>query len=235
MPIGTKFGKLTVVEFVGINKKNSALYLCKCDCGKEKVAIGTKLRVGRTKSCGCINIKDLMGFEYATFTVDMRVGSDKNRNALWKATCSCGYEEVRSSESLQHIKSGNNQNAFRCPQCQKAARDKEVTFNYVIGSYRQGAKRRNLDFLLTDEEFGEYLKQDCYYCGAKPSSKQVGSRLKYTIEYNGIDRLDNTLSYSKDNCVSCCTQCNYGKRDLSVSEYIEHCRRVVCCSGSVGG
>jgi hypothetical protein len=29
--------------------------LCKCDCGEEKVICGDYLRIGRTKSCGCLH------------------------------------------------------------------------------------------------------------------------------------------------------------------------------------
>jgi hypothetical protein len=29
--------------------------LCKCECGNTVIAIGSKLRHGRTKSCGCLH------------------------------------------------------------------------------------------------------------------------------------------------------------------------------------
>ena len=52
--IGKKFGKLTVIKNVGIDKKYNTLWLCKCDCGNEKIVARYKLTIGNTKSCGCL-------------------------------------------------------------------------------------------------------------------------------------------------------------------------------------
>ena len=50
---GERFGRLTVIEFVGLNRIRQALWKCKCDCGNEKVALAAHLKNGHTKSCGC--------------------------------------------------------------------------------------------------------------------------------------------------------------------------------------
>lgn len=50
---GMKCGRLTVVEFVGHNKMNFAMWRCKCDCGNEVIVKGRNLRTGHTQSCGC--------------------------------------------------------------------------------------------------------------------------------------------------------------------------------------
>lgn len=50
---GQKFGRLTVIKRIG-NKGHNQFYLCKCDCGKEKVILKSSLISGRTKSCGCL-------------------------------------------------------------------------------------------------------------------------------------------------------------------------------------
>lgn len=55
--IGQKFGRLTPIKYVGKNKHSKSLYLCKCDCYKEKIVLGNSLVSGRTKSCGCLRIK----------------------------------------------------------------------------------------------------------------------------------------------------------------------------------
>lgn len=49
---GKKFGKLTVIERTE-NIGNRVAWLCKCDCGNEKVVRGDDLKTGNTKSCGC--------------------------------------------------------------------------------------------------------------------------------------------------------------------------------------
>lgn len=50
---GQKFGKLTVVSR-SENKYGRATWLCKCDCGNEKIVQSWNLVKGYTTSCGCI-------------------------------------------------------------------------------------------------------------------------------------------------------------------------------------
>jgi hypothetical protein len=54
--VGQKFGRLTVIKRVSPNTSygGNARWLCKCDCGKEKIIVGRNLRNGNTKSCGCL-------------------------------------------------------------------------------------------------------------------------------------------------------------------------------------
>ena len=53
---GEKFGRLLVVKRHGTNKFRFATWLCKCDCGNEKVVVGQNLTNGVTRSCGCLVI-----------------------------------------------------------------------------------------------------------------------------------------------------------------------------------
>lgn len=49
--VGQKFGTLTVLRFAGINKNHKSTWLCKCECGVEKVM--SRENLIRAKSCGC--------------------------------------------------------------------------------------------------------------------------------------------------------------------------------------
>lgn len=51
---GQKFNRLTAIEPVGRDKRNSVLWRCKCDCGNETITTVSHLRNGHTKSCGCL-------------------------------------------------------------------------------------------------------------------------------------------------------------------------------------
>lgn len=53
---GKKFGSLTVIERVQ-NKNNRVYWLCRCDCGNEKIIASDSLRQGLTLSCGCLHKK----------------------------------------------------------------------------------------------------------------------------------------------------------------------------------
>lgn len=50
---GRRFGRLRVIEIDHINQHQQAMWRCRCDCGKEIVTVGSTLKDGRSKSCGC--------------------------------------------------------------------------------------------------------------------------------------------------------------------------------------
>lgn len=50
-----QFNYLKVLEFYGRNKHKKKLYKCLCTrCGNEKIMIGTAVKNGYSKSCGCL-------------------------------------------------------------------------------------------------------------------------------------------------------------------------------------
>lgn len=57
---GKRFGKLIVLkrieDYVFNSGRKERQWLCKCDCGNEINVIGTNLKRGNTKSCGCYRI-----------------------------------------------------------------------------------------------------------------------------------------------------------------------------------
>ncbi len=53
--IGKKWGKLTIVEFMPADrKKHRRKCRVQCECGGTKIVEWDNVRLGRTKSCGCI-------------------------------------------------------------------------------------------------------------------------------------------------------------------------------------
>lgn len=53
IPIGSVFGRLTVVGHTKIRGRQACE--CVCDCGATHVVASSDLRASRTKSCGCLN------------------------------------------------------------------------------------------------------------------------------------------------------------------------------------
>ena len=55
---GQKFGRLTVLyRDTNEHSYKGAYWVCRCDCGKEHVALGTNLRRGSVQSCGCMSVE----------------------------------------------------------------------------------------------------------------------------------------------------------------------------------
>ena len=53
---GKRFGKLVVIEQVE-NLHTKTRWLCKCDCGNNKIVQSNHLKSGATISCGCYGNK----------------------------------------------------------------------------------------------------------------------------------------------------------------------------------
>lgn len=79
--------------------------------------------------------------------------------------------------------------------------------------YVSGAKSRGYSFELSYEQFMEFWNKPCYFCGSE-------------IKTVGIDRLDNSLGYTLDNCAPCCEVCNKMKKILSVETFLLQCKKI---------
>jgi len=99
-----------------------------------------------------------------------------------------------------------------------------IAIKGLLNTYKQNAKRRNLSWKLTLEQFVKLTSSNCYYCGVQPKQISWISRrkrlvpVKHEYIYNGIDRKDNTVGYIIDNCVPCCGTCNKIKNIYLTSE-----------------
>ena len=54
--LGKRFGRLVVVEFHHSSGGNK-YWLCKCDCGGEKIVRTNSLNYGSVRSCGCLQLE----------------------------------------------------------------------------------------------------------------------------------------------------------------------------------
>ncbi|KKL97903.1 hypothetical protein LCGC14_1829790 [marine sediment metagenome] len=63
--IGQKFGRLTVLKRMDNDKHRNSMWLCRCDCGKEKIICGYDLKRGHTQGCGCLR-KEIAGITHTT-------------------------------------------------------------------------------------------------------------------------------------------------------------------------
>lgn len=88
--------------------------------------------------------------------------------------------------------------------------------NEIFNAYKSRAKRKNIEFSLTYDQFLKFTSDKCYYCGITPNQK---IRQEFVTVYNGIDRIDSSKGYSIVNCVTACTFCNIAKGSMSVEDF----------------
>ena len=120
----------------------------------------------------------------------------------------------------------------RCKDCQKMisaasyaanperAKAKSLLPATRYASYRYDAKKRSIPFFLTREEFLTFWQTNCHYCGDQLA----------TI---GIDRIDNGIGYTIDNCVSCCWECNRIKSSREIELLNMHMLKMLKHQGIV--
>lgn len=95
-----RFGMLIVLKRVENSKHKKILWLCRCDCGKEKIIDGESLKSGHTKSCTCIKRSKLLNKKFGRLTVIEYNGTNKHRQTMWLCRCDCGIEKIVNGGSL---------------------------------------------------------------------------------------------------------------------------------------
>lgn len=136
------------------------------------------------------------------------------------------YNSIFGRENSQFLKTGKN----LCVKCSnKILNSGEKNHGYKHGcykfcEYRSGARNRGIDFHLTPEEVKEMIKLPCHYCGGFSANKR--RHKKQTEKLNGIDRKDSSVGYTKENCVPCCSVCNYLKNNLSYDDFLDFIKRI---------
>lgn len=113
--IGQKFGMLTVIGQAPSTEKGQRRWICKCDCGTEKIVMGSNLKRGTTVSCGCKHKNDLTGQKIGKLTVlersDQYGSRGKRKTQLWKCQCECGAVTYKATDTL------TNPDISMCQEC----------------------------------------------------------------------------------------------------------------------
>lgn len=136
----------------------------------------------------------------------------KGRTYYYKNKEKCAEKNRKWRE-----KNRDRRNAYMREYSKKYYQALEVKpYTQIVSKYRQykaSAKRRGIVFEMTKEQFKAYTESHCSYCGF--------------IGEQGVDRIDNTKGYVEGNMCACCSTCNFIKRDRSVEEFINHCKRII--------
>lgn len=167
---------------------------------------------------------NLLGMRFGKLVVSSRAEKPahlKNSYVYWLCQCDCGNTKVISGQSLW-VGDTTSCGCFHKEQTGKINRLPygESLLNKVYAEYRYGASIRNLEFSLSVSDFRFIILGNCYYCGKPPSRKVTSRGFIGEIYCNGVDRKVNSIGYVLDNCVTCCTECNYLKGWRDHDEFI---------------
>lgn len=175
---GQRFGSLTVIEESVENKKKYLKkWLCKCDCGEERIVYTNQLTaniVTKCKKCAKAiaienRIPDLVGKTYGELTVIRRsTKEEKPKGIFWLCKCSCGNESFVNTGNL------NNGHITSCWKCghNKSGKHKRID---LVG--QKFGKLTVLEMIYPDREVSNtvYCKCKCD-CGNITMIPQGGLR-----------------------------------------------------------
>ena len=239
--MGEKYGKLTVVKYIGTDDHNQAIWECRCDCGNVKEVLSTYLINNKTRSCGCLAVarrKSMRGENHPMYKQELRgdglkgcrygrllvmgvIGSDSEFSKHVKLECLCDCGKV-ANVSRKALISGNTKSCG-CLRLGQA-----------------GENHPNYNPNLTEED---RLRRHYYIGGGNQRSwsKQVMDRDNYTCQICGDNKGGNLNAhhlngwnafpeqrFDLDNGVTLCTDCHkefhseYGYGDNTREQFDEY-------------
>lgn len=172
--------------------------------------------------------KDLSGMVFGKLKViEQYYENSKQNKRQWYCLCECGKEKIVTTCNL------NGGQVKSCGCIVKSQIKKhylpngKASLNALFSRYKKRAIKLNIIFNLTFDDFVVLTKGKCFYCGIEPKQiiKEKGFNGEYI--YNGIDRVDNSNGYCKENCVSCCGKCNKMKNSLSKYDFLTHIKKIL--------
>ncbi len=181
--------------------------------------------------------KNLEGKIFKYLTVTKVLGTSiSNKCLVWECVCQCGaIIEALSvnllsgntkscgcfqKEIISNLRKGN-------PPAGQLAKG-EAAAKHIYNTYKNTALKMKREFSLTQEDFIILIKKPCDYCGIEPKKlvKNGHDNLNGSFMANGLDRIDSSKGYTKDNVSPCCRTCNIAKNAMPVEEFLIWIKRV---------
>ena len=206
--VGEKMGLLTVIRDSGERDKNGGhvMWECFCECGNVAIVNGSRLKKGRTQSCGCLVSRDLIGEKFWKLTVKEYTGRNtKLGHKIWLCECECGNKHEVATGHLQRGK-------VRSCGCLRN------------GTHKGNEHKRWRESILI--KFGNC----CDYCGVSIEEKVLNVH-----HMNGWDKFVSER-FDLDNGVPLCDDCHkafhkkYGSKDTTKEQYREFKKTASLCT-----
>lgn len=219
--IGKKFCKLTVISVADYDIGTSKSYLCKCDCGKEKIIKKCNLKNGHAKSCGCLKEdykkkreKELVGLKIGRLTI-LRITDFSSPMKVW-CKCNCGNEKEIVYNNIRRGK------VVSCG-CYRLERVHESLYNPLLTEEQRKRRRKELGDHSIVKWRNKVFKRDNYKC-----QNCLDDRGGNLVAHHLYSYADNELvRYDVENGITLCDNChkefhdNYGYGFNTLEQFID--------------
>ncbi|MDB4330248.1 hypothetical protein N9948_00785 [bacterium] len=231
---GNFYGRWEVIEQVENCKHNKKRFLCECRCGNQKVVDSGTLKLGKSKSCGCL-YKDVLAFKktkaWKTERKCKLEDCDKKHHS--KGFCSKHYNDFyqkRMDERgvyVEGYKPVIKGRVCRYPECDRVGKAKDGLKRGLCSKHRKWATKGIIDLetceILDPDRIPR--QREYYHCKVKGCIRKhkakgfCGVHYKSFKDFKTIDidgkRLDGKkkfYDYKNEKCrVRTCTAKINGK------------------------
>lgn len=144
----------------------------------------------------------------------------EGKDGAYLVRCNCGYERYLRASTISVNQGG-------CKMCKTKKTDASRSITAAWGTLNGNAKRRGYSVEITKEEFVEISTKSCFYCGEDPKDVKWRHIPEWAApaKINGIDRRNNSIGYTMENSVACCSRCNRSKSNDDESEFLSWLKR----------
>jgi len=105
---GKRFGRLVALALHPERSRGRERWVCRCDCGSERIVLGSHLRSANSTSCGSATccrrgpqVIDLAGQRFGRWTALARLSERRQHATSWLCRCDCGSEGIVVSWKLR--------------------------------------------------------------------------------------------------------------------------------------
>lgn len=179
--------------------------------------------------------RDITGQIFGKWKVLKRTGyfttklGNKTSMALWLCQCECG---TKAKVIMSNLTTGKTKNCRKCADVKtgKASRSSSIWESVFKRRISYRCTDRNIECTINVDDFKEIVEKPCYYCGKDPENIFSYKKTKRSdgeeIKFNGVDRLNSKLGYTKKNSVSCCYVCNIMKNILTNDDFLSQVEKI---------
>lgn len=182
------------------------------------------------------NIKDNIGKKFGHLTILSKSNSDKYRRAFVTVQCDCGdIVEKHWQKILKNLTRTCGKCHFRYklpPNIGITNLPEEIKakmLKLVYSRMKSEAKRRNRIIDLSFQAVTNFILLPCQSCDDKWSTHitTTYNGEKYTLLYNGLDRIDNSRGYVPNNVITLCKTCNRMKLEQNLEEMVRRAEGLI--------
>jgi len=200
--VGKKFGKIEVLEYSHSRLTHGAVWKVRCDCGTEKLIPGKLLKNGTTSSCGCLKaqpIEDKTGLRFGRLLVTFKLPKEPRIKSHYLCKCDCGGEIVVKTDLL-----GSHTNSCGCllREYIESQKTEQALFRQKFHrEYRVWSQLSRRCENPKDKNYHNYGGRGISICARwRNSFENFVSDMAPRPEGKTLDRINNDLGYSPENC-----------------------------------